>query len=76
MGSTGTPAGSGSSAGSVPGQCPLKCASRRMPQAADRQAFARVVRIWQYAAYAERLPDDDEFEALLGELQQRYGWAS
>ena len=47
-----------------------------MPQAADRQAFARVVRIWQYAAYAERLPDDDEFEALLGELQQRYGWVS
>ena len=28
------------------------------------------------AAYAERLPDDDEFEALLGELQQRYGWVS
>ena len=62
----------------VPGATEAEClrASRRMPQAADRQAFARVVRIWQYAAYAERLPDDDEFEALLGELQQRYGWAS
>ena len=61
-----------------PGATEAEClrASRRMPQAADRQAFARVVRIWQYAAYAERLPDDDEFEALLGELQQRYGWAS
>ena len=61
-----------------PGATEAEClrASRRMPQAADRQAFARVVRIWQYAAYAERLPDDDEFEALLGELQQRYGWVS
>lgn len=30
----------------------------------------------EWVACAERLPDDDEFEALLGELQQRYGWAS
>ena len=62
----------------LPGATEAEClrASRRKPQAADRQAFARVVRIWQYAAYAERLPGEDEFEALLGELQQRYGWAS
>jgi hypothetical protein len=47
-----------------------------MPQAEDRHAFARIVRTWQYAAYAERLPGEDEFDALVGELQRRYGWAS
>jgi hypothetical protein len=61
-----------------PGATEAEClrASRRMPQAEDRQAFARIVRTWQYAAYAERLPADDEFDALVGELQQRYGWAA
>ncbi|MBD9480818.1 DUF4129 domain-containing protein [Pseudoxanthomonas sp. PXM02] len=61
-----------------PGATEAEClrASRRMPQAEDRQVFARIVRIWQYAAYGERLPGDDEFDALVGELQQRYGWAA
>ena len=60
-----------------PGATEAEClrASRRMPQADDRQSFARMVRTWQYAAYAERLPGDDEFDALVGDLQQRYGWA-
>ena len=40
------------------------------------RAFYQPLTVAQYAAYAERLPDDDEFEALLGELQQRYGWVS
>lgn len=59
-----------------PGATEAEClrASRRLPQAEDRQLFAQVVRIWQYAAYAQRDPADDEFEALLQQLQQRGGW--
>ena len=59
-----------------PGATESEClrASRRMPDADDRSLFARMVRLWQYAAYARRLPADDEFEALIGQLQQRYGW--
>ncbi|GGD49532.1 DUF4129 domain-containing protein [Pseudoxanthomonas indica] len=59
-----------------PGATEAEClrASRRLPQAEDRQLFAQVVRIWQYAAYAQRDPDEDEFEALLQQLQQRGGW--
>ncbi len=61
-----------------PGATEAEClrASRRMPQAEDRNVFARIVRAWQYAAYAERLPGEDEFDALVGELQQRYGWTA
>lgn len=61
-----------------PGATESEClrASRRMPRAEDRQAFALMVRVWQYAAYGQRLPADDEFDALVGELQLRYGWAS
>ena len=61
-----------------PGATEAEClrASRRLPQAEDRHVFARIVRTWQYAAYAERLPGEDEFDALVGDLQQRYGWAS
>lgn len=59
-----------------PGATEAEClrASRRLPQAEDRQLFAQVVRTWQYAAYAARDPGDDEFEALLQQLQQRGGW--
>lgn len=62
----------------VPGATESQClrASRRMPEAADRDAFARAVRVWQYAAYAQRMPDEDAFEGLLGELSQRFGWAA
>lgn len=61
-----------------PGATESEClrASRRMPDADDRSLFARVVKVWQYAAYAQRLPEEDEFETLLGQLQQRYGWAA
>jgi len=59
-----------------PGATEAEClrASRRLPQAEDRQLFAQVVRVWQYAAYAQRDPADHEFEALLQSLQQRGGW--
>lgn len=61
----------------VPGATEAQClrAARALRDEADRDAFARVVRVWQYAAYAERLPDDDAFEALLGGLGGRFGWA-
>ncbi|WP_258320906.1 hypothetical protein [Curtobacterium flaccumfaciens] len=49
-------------------------ASRRLPDAADRDLFARMVRTWQYAAYAARLPEDDAFDGLLDALQQQYRW--
>ncbi|WP_433853264.1 DUF4129 domain-containing protein [Stenotrophomonas nitritireducens] len=59
-----------------PGSTEAQClrASKRMPQEADRRLFARMVRTWQYAAYAGRLPSDDEFNTLLDDLHQQYGW--
>lgn len=59
-----------------PGATEAQClrASRRLPDEADRSLFARMVRTWQYAAYAGRLPDDDAFAGLLDELQQQYRW--
>ncbi|MCT8283041.1 DUF4129 domain-containing protein [Xanthomonas translucens] len=59
-----------------PGATEAQClrASRRLPDDADRDLFARMVRTWQYAAYAGRMPDDDAFDALLDALQQQYRW--
>jgi len=45
-----------------------------MPDEGDRTAFARVVRVWQYAAYAGRLPADAEFDALAGSLREQFRW--
>src|SRR3546814_9147953 len=55
----------------VPGATESEClrASRRMPDPQDRDAFAHIVRVWQYAAYARRLPDEAEFDAMLGTLR-------
>lgn len=49
-------------------------ASRQMPQAEDREAFARTVRVWQIAAYAHGLPAPEEFEELLAALIRRFAW--
>lgn len=59
-----------------PGATEAECLrlSRRMAQNEDRQLFARIVRVWQYAAYAQRLPEETEFESLLGQMQARGGW--
>jgi len=59
-----------------PGATESQClrASRRQPEDADRSLFARMVRVWQLAAYAQRLPDDADFEALVGDLQASYRW--
>ena len=60
----------------VPGATEAEClrASRRMPDADDRSAFAEMVRVWQRAAYGQRLPDDAGFDALLNALAPRFGW--
>jgi len=50
-------------------------ASRQLPAAEDRELFARVVKVWQLAAYAHGLPASEEFEELLGQLTQRFFWA-
>lgn len=47
-------------------------ASRQLPAAEDREAFARVVRVWQVAAYAHGLPAGEEFEELLAQLTRRF----
>lgn len=62
----------------VPGATEAEClrAARRMPIAEDRDVFARMVRIWQQAAYAQRLPPEGEFETLLSAVSQRFGWAA
>ena len=61
-----------------PGATESEClrASRRMPDAEDRNLFARMVRVWQYAAYAQQLPAQDDFETLVSNLQQRYRWTT
>ena len=61
-----------------PGATEAECLrlSRRMPEPQDRDAFQRMVQIWQYAAYGQRLPLADEFESLLHTLAQRFGWTS
>jgi hypothetical protein len=61
----------------VPGATEAQClrASRKLDAAEDRDVFARAVRTWQYAAYAQTLPGSDDFDDLVGQLSQRFGWA-
>ncbi|WP_133500168.1 DUF4129 domain-containing protein [Cognatilysobacter terrigena] len=58
-----------------PGATEAQClrASQALPES-PRRAFARVVRLWQYAAWAERVPTDDEFEAVLDDAALQFGW--
>lgn len=49
-------------------------ASRGLAQDGQRDAFARAVRVWQYAAYAERFPSGEDLESLLRELAERFAW--
>ncbi|MUV13259.1 DUF4129 domain-containing protein [Noviluteimonas gilva] len=62
----------------VPGATEAEClrASRAFNASEDRDAFARVVRTWQYAAYADRMPAHYEFESLLSLASTRFGWAA
>lgn len=59
-----------------PGATEAHClrAARALPRATARELFARVVGVWQYAAYAGRLPEDGEFEALLDVARVQWEW--
>lgn len=59
-----------------PGATESQClrASRRMPDSVDRELFARIVGMWQYAAYGGHLPSRGDFDALATTLRQQYGW--
>jgi hypothetical protein len=59
-------------AGATEAQC-LRVA-RRLPLPAARELFAQVVRMWQYAAYAGRLPAQVEFDALLDAASLQWEW--
>ncbi|HEY5851231.1 MAG TPA: DUF4129 domain-containing protein [Lysobacter sp.] len=60
----------------VPGATEAEClrASRKLARGEDRDAFARAVRTWQYAAYAQRFPAGDELDTLIDELSRRFAW--
>ena len=60
----------------VPGATEADClrAARAWPDMQARDTFIGMVRIWQYAAYAEQLPDSDTFDALLQRLAGSFGW--
>ncbi|MBT2749008.1 MULTISPECIES: DUF4129 domain-containing protein [unclassified Lysobacter] len=62
----------------VPGATEAQClrASRKLGAAEDRDVFARAVRTWQYAAYAQTLPGSEDFDDLVGQLAQRFGWTA
>lgn len=58
-----------------PGATEAQClrAAQALPEA-PRRAFAAVVRLWQQAAYADRLPPQDGFDALLADAAAQFGW--
>lgn len=60
----------------APGATEAQClrVARRLPQEPARGLFARVVQVWQHAAYAGRMPDPEEFERLLDASRQQWGW--
>ncbi len=57
-----------------PGATEAECVrrSRRLAHPESEAIFQKVVRAWQAAAYAHRLPNSDEFESLLSEWSMRW----
>jgi hypothetical protein len=57
-----------------PGATEAECVrrSKRLAQPDSEVIFQKVVRAWQAAAYAHRLPDGEEFESLLSEWSMRW----
>ncbi|MGH8050982.1 MAG: DUF4129 domain-containing protein [Arenimonas sp.] len=57
-----------------PGATEAECVrrSRRLTHPESEAIFHKVVRTWQAAAYAHRVPDSDEFESLLNEWSLRW----
>lgn len=60
----------------VPGATEAEClrASQQLPDE-ERARFRALVRAWQYAAYAHRLPEDAEFDGLVSGLATSFGWS-
>lgn len=58
-----------------PGATEAQClrASQALPEA-PRRAFAHSVRLWQQAAYAERIPTTEAFDAMLVDAATQFGW--
>lgn len=57
-----------------PGATEAECIrrSRRLAEPDSEAVFQKVVRAWQAAAYAHRLPDSGEFDILLDEWSMRW----
>jgi hypothetical protein len=57
-----------------PGATEAECVrrSRRLTHPESEAIFQKVVRTWQAAAYAHRVPNGDEFESLLNEWSLRW----
>ena len=50
--------------------------ARRLDDRQQRQRAEAIVRAWQYAAYADRYPRDEDFERLLDGWPARHGSAA
>ncbi len=50
--------------------------ARGLPAGQAREVFPVVVRVWQLAAYAQRLPQQEAFEGLLERASAAFGWSS
>jgi len=61
-----------------PGATEAECLrlARTLPAGQAREVFPDVVRVWQLAAYAQRLPEEDVFEGLLERASAAFGWSS
>lgn len=61
-----------------PGATEAECLrlARGLPAGAARDVFPKVVRVWQLAAYAQRLPEHEAFEGLLERASAAFGWTS
>lgn len=59
-----------------PGATEAECLrlARGLSAGEARDVFPEVVRVWQLAAYAQRLPDDILFERLLERASKAFGW--
>lgn len=61
-----------------PGATEAECLrlARGLPAGEAREVFPDIVRVWQHAAYAQRLPDPKVFEGLLARASVAFGWSS
>ena len=61
-----------------PGATEAECLrlARTLPAGEAREVFPHVVRVWQLAAYAQRLPKQAAFEGLLQRASAAFGWPS